>query len=322
MHPGCLCRLPRRARRSVTDHPLAPEAAEAVSTRFLVKGERACPTRDTFHRQEPHAPAHAPKRVRNPRCLPRLPSAHVMRIALPPRHRSSLRQSGPARSRAPTSQGLGSRPRASDAAPGLSTRTMPMARFSEPDSGPTTSATLRRTGTRRGSWSLVRSRGDCLPAARLPARFPFGTRAATSRSRGALRRGRRARTGRIETRFRACYGVESPARPGPRTSVSRACPLEGRNPSSRDLRARCQPSRAEHLEVFGPAPAREGRCVLTKTEVRSTAARLARSRESLPPPVRVGLPSTRPAPPSTKKSVRAFATWSASAFSTAPNARL
>jgi hypothetical protein len=37
--------------------------------------------------------AHAPKHVRNPRCLPRLPSAHVMRIALPPRHRSSLRQS-------------------------------------------------------------------------------------------------------------------------------------------------------------------------------------------------------------------------------------
>jgi len=90
--------------------------------------------------------AHAPKHVRNPRCLPRLPSAHVMRIALPPRHRSSLRQSGPARSRAPTSPRLGSRPRASDAAPGLSTRTMPMARFSEPDSGPTTSATLRRTG--------------------------------------------------------------------------------------------------------------------------------------------------------------------------------
>jgi hypothetical protein len=118
--------------------------------------------------------AHAPKHVRNPRCLPRLPSAHVMRIALPPRHRSSLRQSGPARSRAPTSPRLGSRPRASDAAPGLSTRTMPMARFSEPDSGPTTSATLRRTGTRRGSWSLVRSRGDYLPAARLPARFPLG----------------------------------------------------------------------------------------------------------------------------------------------------
>jgi len=117
--------------------------------------------------------AHAPKHVRNPRCLPRLPSAHVMRIALPPRHRSSLRQSGPARSRAPTSPRLGSRPRASDAAPGLSTRTIPMARFSEPDSGPTTSATLRRTGTRRGSWSLVRSRGDCLPAARLPARFPL-----------------------------------------------------------------------------------------------------------------------------------------------------
>lgn len=163
MHPGCPCRLPRRARRSVTDRSRSPGAAEAVSTRFLVKGERASPTRDTFHRQEPHAPAHAPKHVRTPRCLPRLPSAHVMRIALPPRHRSSLRQSGPARSRAPTSPRLGSRPRASDAAPGLSTRTMPMARFSEPESGPTTSATLRRTGTRRGSWSLVRSRGDNSP---------------------------------------------------------------------------------------------------------------------------------------------------------------
>jgi len=207
MHPGCPCRLPRRARRSVTDPPLAPRAAEAVSTRFLVKGERASPTRDTFHRREPHAPAHAPKHVRTPRCLPRLPSAHVMRIALPPRHRSSLRPGGPARSRAPTSQGLGSRPRASDAAPGLSTRTMPMARFSEPDSGPTTSATLRRTGTRRGSWSLVRSRGDCLPAARLPARFPLRGLAWRRAALAALspqKRARRARTGRIETRFRAC----------------------------------------------------------------------------------------------------------------------
>jgi hypothetical protein len=37
--------------------------------------------------------AHAPKHVRNPRCLPRMPSVHVMWIALPPRHRSSLRQS-------------------------------------------------------------------------------------------------------------------------------------------------------------------------------------------------------------------------------------
>jgi len=118
-----------------------------------------------------------------------------MRIALPPRHRSSLRQSGPARSRAPTSPRLGSRPRASDAAPGLSTRTIPMARFSEPDSGPTTSATLRRTGTRRGSWSLVRSRGDYLPAARLPARFPLRGLAWRRAALAALspRRGRVAR---------------------------------------------------------------------------------------------------------------------------------
>jgi len=54
-HPGCLCRLPRPALRSVTDRQPAPEAAKAVSTRFLVKGERASPTRDTFHRREPHA---------------------------------------------------------------------------------------------------------------------------------------------------------------------------------------------------------------------------------------------------------------------------
>jgi len=193
-----------------------------------------------------------------------------------------------------------------------------MARFSEPDSGPTTSATRTTHGhetrvvvTRplAGRRISPRAFAGALPLA--------GTRVATSRSRGALRRGRRARTGRIETRFRACYGVESPARPGPRTSVSRARFLAGRNPSrcsrSCSVRTRCRPSRAEHLEVSGPAPTREGRCVLTKTEVRSTAARLARSRRSLSPPVRVGLPSTRPVLPSMKKGVRAFATWSASA---------
>lgn len=55
MHPWCLCRLLRRARRSVTDRRLPPKAAKVDSTRFLVTGERAFPTRDTFHRQEPHA---------------------------------------------------------------------------------------------------------------------------------------------------------------------------------------------------------------------------------------------------------------------------
>jgi len=47
----------------------APEAAKAVSTRFLVKGERASPTRDTFHRREPRA-----RRVRaEARTKPTLP---------------------------------------------------------------------------------------------------------------------------------------------------------------------------------------------------------------------------------------------------------
>jgi hypothetical protein len=55
MHPWCLCRLLRCVRRSVTDRRLLPKAAKADSTRFLVTGERASPTRDTFHRQEPHA---------------------------------------------------------------------------------------------------------------------------------------------------------------------------------------------------------------------------------------------------------------------------
>jgi hypothetical protein len=198
-----------------------------------------------------------------------------------------------------------------------------MARFSEPDSGPTTSATRTTHGhetrvvvTRPLAGRRFSPRRVCRRAS--PCGDSRGDEPLSRRSR----RGRRARTGRIETRFRACYGVESPARPGPRTSMSRARFLAGRNPSrcsrSCSVRTRCQPSRAEHLEVSGPAPTREGRCVLTKTEVRSTAARLARSRRSLSPPVRVGLPSTRPVFPSMKKSVRAFATWSASASLTAP----
>lgn len=213
--------------------------------------------------------AHAPKPVRNPRCLPRLPSAHVMRIALPPRHRSSLRQSGPTRSRAPTSPRLGSRPRASDAAPGLSTRTMPMARFSEPDNGPTTSATLRRTGTRRGSWSLVRSRGDVSPRGAFAGALPFrDSRGDEPLSRRSPKRASRAdRPNRDEVPCLLGLGVPRSPRTAhlhvARMSARRAEPFELRpaHPMPDPRGPSISRSPVPHLPAKADAFSRRPRCV-------------------------------------------------------------
>lgn len=225
----------------------------------------------------------------------------------------------PARSRAPTSPRLGSRPRASDAAPGLSTRTMPMARFSEPDSGPTTSATLRRTGNetrvvvtrplagRRFSPRRVCRRASLSGLAQRRAALAALSEEGVARGPAESRRGSAPVT-----------ALESPARPGPRTSVSRARPSERRNPSdrrrahpmptlagraSRGLRSRTCPRR--------PMRSHEDRGAFDRRSARPFEEIALPARSSGPP-----VHATRP--PSIKKSVRAFATWSASASFAAP----
>jgi len=246
-----------------------------------------------------------------------------MRIALPPRHRSSLRQSGPARSRAPTSPRLGSRPRESDAAPGLSTRTIPMARFSEPDSGPTTSATRTTHGhetrvvvTRPLAGRRISPRRVCRRAS------PCGdSRGDEPLSRRSPKRASRAdRPNRDEVPCLLGLGVPRSPRTAhlrvARMSARRAEPFELRpahpmptlaGRASRGLRSRTCPRR--------PMRSHEDRGAFDRRSARPFEEIALPARSSGPP-----VHATRP--PSIKKSVRAFATWSASAFVTAPNARL
>jgi hypothetical protein len=119
----------------------------------------------------------------------------------------------------------------------LSTRTPPMARFSEPEDGLTTSAT--RTDARaqaRGRESLVRDRGDVSPRSRSPivirlscelvalARNETTSEVATSRPR-ALRRAasRSSRPNRVEVPFSSFEReLESPGSRSDRAPPCRA----------------------------------------------------------------------------------------------------
>jgi hypothetical protein len=199
---------------------------------------------------------------------------------------------------------------------------MPMARFSEPDSGPTTSATLRRTGTRRGSWSLVRSRGDVSPRGAFAGALPFrDSRSDEPLSRRSPKRASRAdRPNRDEVPCLLRLGVPRSPRTAhlrvARMSARRAEPFELRpahpmptlaGRASRGLRSRTCPRR--------PMRSHEDRGAFDRRSARPFEEIALPARSSGPP-----VHATRP--PSIKKSVRAFATWSASAFVTAPNARL
>jgi len=246
-----------------------------------------------------------------------------MRTALLPRHRSPFVRVRPARLRAPTSPRLGSRPRASGATPGLSTRTMPMARFSEPDSGPTTSATRtthghetrvvvtrplagRRISPRRvcrRASPCGDSRGDEPLSRRPPKRTSRADRPNRDEVPCLLGLGvpRSPRTAHLRVARTLARRAE-PFEPQPR--LQRAHPmstLAGR--ASRGLRSRTDPRR--------PMRSHEDRGAFDR--------RSARPFEEIALPARSsGPPSTRPVLPSVKKSVRAFATWSASASFTAP----
>jgi hypothetical protein len=200
----------------------------------------------------------------------------------------------PARLRAPTPPRLGSRPRASGVAHGLSTRTIPMARFSEPDSGPTTSATRTTHGHETRVVVTRPLAGRRISPRRVCRRdSPCGdSRGDEPLSRRSPKRASRAdRPNRDEVPCLLRLGVpRSPRTAHLRVARTLARRAEPFGPQPRLQRAHPMSTLAgEHLEVSGPAPTREGQCVLTKTEVRSAAARLARSRRSLSPPVRVGL---------------------------------
>jgi len=173
---------------------------------------------------------------------------------------------------------------------------MPMTRFSEPDSGPTTSATRRRTGTRRGFAGHSSERGaTILPAVRLPARMPFRA-LAWRRAALAARSEERVARGPAESRRGSVRLAWNPPLASDRAPLCRVHVRSKGGPfRSGDVRARCRDPRGlcilRPLVLHRPAKvdafSRRPRCV-------RTVARLARSRRSLSPPVRAGLPSTRP----------------------------
>jgi len=145
-----------------------------------------------------------------------------------------------------------------------------------------------------------------------------GTRVATSRSRGALRRGRRARVGRIEARSRALR-LGSPR--SPRTAhlhVARASVREGGPFRTDDARARCS-------TLAGRASRGLPSSIDPRRSTRSQGDRGAFGHRALRAFVRI-TPHVRPRGPPVHATRalfneverRAFATRSASAFVTAP----